>query len=138
RRWRPVTHRSRAPRTTTRPDPTSISTAARPQPPRTPPDTRPTRRKPMSAANPVYVGMDLGTFKTSVASSSGYRDVLQTAVGWPKDHIARTMLGRDVVFGKDIVEHRLALDVVRPFEKGALKYVDAAAAGMTVKQTQKH
>ncbi len=92
----------------------------------------------MSHASPVYVGMDLGTFKTSVASSSGYRDVLQTAVGWPKDHIARTMLGRDIVFGKDLVEHRLALDVVRPFEKGALKYVDASMAGMSEKQTQKH
>ena len=92
----------------------------------------------MSQPTPVYVGMDLGTYKTSVASSTGYRDVLQTAVGWPKDHIARTMLGRDVVFGKDLVEHRLALEVVRPFEKGALKYVDSAAAGMTEKQVQKH
>ena len=92
----------------------------------------------MSQTSPVYVGMDLGTFKTSVASSTGYRDVLQTAVGWPRDHIARTMLGRDVIFGKDLVEHRLALDVVRPFEKGALKYVEASAAGMSEKQTQKH
>ena len=92
----------------------------------------------MATGNPVYVGMDLGTFKTSVASSTGYRDVLPTAVGWPKDHIARTMLGRDVVFGKDLTEHRLALDVVRPFEKGALKYVDAAAAGMNPKQVEKH
>ncbi len=87
---------------------------------------------------PVYVGMDLGTFKTSVASSTGYRDALQTAVGWPKDHIARTMLGRDLVFGKDLVEHRLALDVVRPFEKGALKYVDGRAAGMSDEQIDKH
>lgn len=92
----------------------------------------------MATGNPVFVGMDLGTFKTSVASSTGYRDVLPTAVGWPKDHIARTMLGRDVVFGKDLTEHRLALDVVRPFEKGALKYVDAAAAGMNAKQVEKH
>ena len=67
----------------------------------------------MSQASPVYVGMDLGTYKTSVASSTGYRDVLQTAVGWPKDHIARTMLGRDVVFGNDIVEQRLALNIIR-------------------------
>jgi rod shape-determining protein MreB len=92
----------------------------------------------MATNNPVYVGMDLGTFKTSVASSTGFRDVLPTAVGWPKDHIARTMLGRDVVFGKDLTEHRLALEVVRPFEKGALKYVDAAAAGMNPKQVEKH
>jgi rod shape-determining protein MreB len=92
----------------------------------------------MSVSNAVFVGMDLGTFKTSVASSTGFRDVMQTAVGWPKDHVARTMLGRDLVFGKDIVDHRLALDVVRPFEKGALKYVDGKSAGMNETQIQKH
>jgi rod shape-determining protein MreB len=77
--------------------------------------------------NTTFVGMDLGTFKTSVASSTGVRDVLLSAVGWPKDHIARTMLGRDVVFGKDIVEQRLALNVVRPFEKGSLKFTSRDA-----------
>ncbi len=92
----------------------------------------------MSATNPVFIGMDLGTYKTSVASSSGYRDVMQTAVGWPKDHVARTMLGRDLVFGKDLVDHRLALDVVRPFEKGALKYVDGKKAGMNDATIKKH
>src|SRR6478672_5403458 len=82
--------------------------------------------------------MDLGTFKTSVASSAGYRDVLPTAVGWPKDHIARTVLGRDVVFGEDLTEHRLALDTVRPFEKGILKYGDVAASGLSERQVEKH
>ena len=43
-----------------------------------------------------------------------------SAVGRPKDHVARILLGRDVVFGNDLVEHRLALKVVRPFEKGVL------------------
>jgi rod shape-determining protein MreB len=88
----------------------------------------------MSAQTPLYVGMDLGTFNTSVAGSNGYRDVMPTAVGWPRDH---TRLGSDFVLGKDLVEHRSALDVVRPFEKGALKYVDAAA-GMTEKQVERH
>jgi len=70
----------------------------------------------------VYIGMDFGTFKTSVASSNGRREAIYTAVGWPKDHVARAMLGRDVVFGEDVIEQRLALNVVRPFAKGALKY----------------
>ena len=86
----------------------------------------------------VYIGMDLGTFKTSVTSSNGRRDSLQTAVGWPKDHVARSMLGRDVVFGTDIQKHRLALNVVRPFEKGVLKYLDHADAGVQETQLEEH
>jgi rod shape-determining protein MreB len=86
----------------------------------------------------VYVGMDVGTFKTSIASSTGVRDVLFSAVGWPRDHVARTMLGRDVVFGRDIVEHRLALDIIRPFEKGVLKYNDHEAAGVRRENVAKH
>ena len=84
-----------------------------------------------------YVGMDLGTFKTSVASSTGVRDELQSAVGWPKDHLARERFGGDVVFGKDLIEHRLALDIVRPFEKGALKYNSAEQCGLDAEDVKK-
>lgn len=77
----------------------------------------------------LYVGMDLGTFKTSVAASNGKRETMLTAVGWPKDHVSRAMLGRDIVFGEDILRQRLALDVVRPFAKGAMKYGATAKGG---------
>ena len=86
----------------------------------------------------TYIGMDLGTFKTSVGSSTGIRDVVYSAVGWPKDHVARTMLGRDVVFGKDIMDHRLALNVIRPFEKGALKYSDHREAGLSQESVSRY
>src|SRR3954447_21317063 len=86
----------------------------------------------------TYIGMDLGIFKTSVASSASLRDVTFSAVGWPKDHVARTMLGRDVVFGKDTIEHRLALEVVRPFEKGVLKYVESKDVGMPAAKVERH
>lgn len=76
------------------------------------------------ASPALFVGMDLGTFKTSVAASNGQRTVVQTIVGWARDHVARAALGRDVLFGKEAVEQRLAVDLVRPFAKGALKYGD--------------
>lgn len=86
----------------------------------------------------VYIGMDLGTFKTSVASSTGARDVLPSAVGWPRDHVARALLGRAVVFGKELQEHRLALHIVRPFEKGALKYNGLQETGVNTSAVDKH
>ena len=70
----------------------------------------------------VFLGIDLGTFHTAVACSNGRREVIETAVGWPKDHIAREVLGREIVFGAEIHENRPALDVLRPFEKATLKY----------------
>ncbi len=86
----------------------------------------------------VFIGMDLGTFKTSVASSTGARDVLHSAVGWAKDHVARTMLGRDVVFGNELIQHRLALNVVRPFEKGVLKYNTLKDTGVKAEEVDRH
>lgn len=82
----------------------------------------------------VFIGMDLGTYKTSVASSTGVRDVIPTAIGRPRDAVARTLLGRDVVFGNDLVQHRLALDILRPFERGQLKYTSPGEAGVNHQQ----
>jgi rod shape-determining protein MreB and related proteins len=89
-------------------------------------------------SQPVYIGMDLGTFKTSIVSSNGTRDSLFSAVGWPKDHVARAILGRDVVFGTDVVEKRLALKVCRPFQRGALKYLDSADSGVSEANLEQH
>jgi len=96
-------------------------------------ETRTTPASPAAArpaAGLLYVGMDLGCFKTSIAASNGTREVVPSVVGWPKDPVSRKMLGRDIVFGEDVFRHRLALDAIRPFEKGALKYADDRTAGI--------
>ncbi len=90
------------------------------------------------AEGTILIGMDLGSYKTSVCSSNGTRDTFMSAVGWPKDQISRRMLGQDVVVGNDTVRHRLALDVVRPFEKAALKYSESSDGGMSQESIDKH
>lgn len=86
--------------------------------------------------NTLFIGMDLGSFKTSVVSSNGTQEVIYSAVGWPKDSVARSVLGQDVIVGKDVLEKRLALDVVRPFEKGSLKFSTGNGGGESGNATQ--
>ncbi len=86
----------------------------------------------------LYVGMDLGCWKTSVAATNGTREVVYSIVGWPKDPVSRKTLGKDVVFGNEAFQHRLALDTVRPFEKGALKYVEANQSGIPPEKLGKY
>jgi rod shape-determining protein MreB len=86
----------------------------------------------------MFVGMDLGTFKTSVCCSNGQRETLQSQVGWPKDHIARHLVGCDIAFGADVERHPLALDIVRPFAMGALKFNDHRVAGISPEGIELH
>src|SRR5688572_5951705 len=72
----------------------------------------------------LYVGIDLGTSRTSVAASNGVRATVWSFVGYPKDLVSRKSLKKDVLFGKEAVENRLSVDLYRPLEKGVIKYSD--------------
>lgn len=76
----------------------------------------------------LYVGIDLGTSRTSISASNGVRETVRSIVGYPKDVVSRKFLQKDVLFGDDALANRLALNMYRPLEKGVIKYSDAVGA----------
>ena len=53
------------------------------------------------AKDVLYIGIDLGTFRSVMVSSDGHEVEELTVIGTPKDPIARNFLKRDVLFGND-------------------------------------
>jgi rod shape-determining protein MreB and related proteins len=76
----------------------------------------------------LYVGIDLGTSRTSISASNGVRETVSSIVGYPRDVVSRKLLQRDILFGEDALRNRLALDVYRPLEKGVIKHSDSTGA----------
>src|SRR5262245_61441621 len=66
----------------------------------------------------LWIGMDLGTSRTAVASSNGVRENTYSLVGYPRDVVSRKLLGDGPLFGADVVKHRLSLNVYRPLDAG--------------------
>ncbi|MCU0294238.1 MAG: rod shape-determining protein [Thermoanaerobaculaceae bacterium] len=69
----------------------------------------------------LYVGIDLGTSRSAVSASNGQRHVVDSYVGWPVDMVARKILKRSVLVGREALENRSMLDLRRPLERGLLK-----------------
>jgi len=73
-------------------------------------------------AGVLYLGIDLGTSRTSVTASNGTRETVASFVGYPKDVVARKLLQKDVLFGSEAIEKRLSLNLYRPLGEGVLKH----------------
>ena len=69
----------------------------------------------------LYIGIDLGTFRSVMVSSDSHEEEELTVIGTPKDPIARNFLKRDVLFGEEALKNRLALNLFRPLEHGVIK-----------------
>jgi len=69
----------------------------------------------------INVGIDLGTSRSSITTSTGEKIVIQSYVGWPVDMVARKVLKRDILIGEEALENRLMLDLHRPLERGLIK-----------------
>jgi rod shape-determining protein MreB len=82
----------------------------------------------------LYLGIDLGTSRTSVTGSNGVRETVASYVGYPKDHVARKLLQKDVLFGDEAAEKRLSLNFYRPLAHGVIKDDDQAEANLKAAQ----
>ena len=82
--------------------------------------------KPDKRHGVLYLGIDLGTSRTSVSASNGVRETIASVVGYPKDVVARKLLKKDVLFGDEAMEKRLSLKFYRPLEHGVLKASDGS------------
>lgn len=69
----------------------------------------------------VFVGIDLGTSRSSISTSDGQRHLIDSYVGWPVDMVARKILKKKVLVGQEAIEHRSMLELHRPLERGLLK-----------------
>ena len=69
----------------------------------------------------LRVGIDLGTSRSAISSSAGDRVVVDSFVGWPADLVARKVLKRDILFGRDALDNRTMVALHRPLERGLLK-----------------
>jgi rod shape-determining protein MreB len=77
----------------------------------------------MSKSQPpvLHVGIDLGTSKSSICTSAGRRYVAESYVGWPADLVARKVLKKDVLVGREALDNRSMLELHRPLEEGLIK-----------------
>ncbi len=73
----------------------------------------------------LYMGIDLGSSRTSVSASNGVRETVASYVGYPKDVVAKKLLKKDVLFGDEALEKRLSLDFHRPLAHGKLKFAES-------------
>ena len=69
----------------------------------------------------LHVGIDLGTSRSSISASNGARHVVESYVGWPVDMVARRLVKKPVLFGREALDNRPMLDLRRPLEHGLIK-----------------
>lgn len=69
----------------------------------------------------LYVGIDLGTSRSSISVSTNQRHMVESYVGWPVDMVARKLVKKPVLVGREALDNRSMLDLRRPLERGVMK-----------------
>src|SRR5512140_3548544 len=75
----------------------------------------------MAKKDVLHVGIDLGTSRSSISGSNGSRNVVESYVGWPVDMVARKVVKKPILFGREALDSRPMLELHRPLERGLIK-----------------
>ena len=69
----------------------------------------------------VHVGIDLGTSRSAISAENSQRHIIDSFVGWPVDLVARKILKKEILIGREALDNRTMLDLRRPLERGIIK-----------------
>lgn len=91
-------------------------------------------------ATTFYAGIDLGTSRSCITTSTGNRFSVGTCVGYPKDVIAQKRFGKNYLIGQEALDNRLALDMVWPLADGVVCEEPRAleATGLVLRHLLQH
>ena len=79
------------------------------------------KKKTSAADDILHVGIDLGTSRSAVAAGNNKREWIESYVAWPRDFVARKLLGDRVLFGEEAIQNRMSVELVRPLENGVIR-----------------
>ncbi|MCB2181482.1 MAG: rod shape-determining protein [Desulfobulbaceae bacterium] len=69
----------------------------------------------------LLIGIDLGTSRTAVMTNKGFKEIIRSVVGYPKDVIGLKLVGKNQVFGEEALKHHSALTLYHPLEDGIIR-----------------
>lgn len=69
----------------------------------------------------LFLGIDLGTSRTTIMSNRGTKSMVRSVVGYPKDILGVKLLNRTNVIGEEALENRSFMNLHYPLEDGVLK-----------------
>ena len=68
----------------------------------------------------LFVGIDLGTSQSAIATSSGRFLNVASIAGFPKDIVSHKLLRKPIVFGDECFSNRMSVNLYYPLEKGVI------------------
>jgi rod shape-determining protein MreB len=74
----------------------------------------------MTQVDTLILGIDLGTDQCSVIANSGYQNITSSIIGYPKDIVSLKHLGRQQIFGEDVIKYRNCCETYYPLDDGII------------------